>query len=63
MKARVINIIIWSVIAVALIVLVVKGWGADGASVTSMLAGCGFYTALCSGLAIVIDQTIKEAQQ
>lgn len=63
MKARIINMTIWAVLAVVLATLVVVEWNKNDVSLFGLLVGAAWYVVACAGMWFVADQTIKEAQE
>lgn len=58
-KARIINAIVWSILAVAISAGVVITWNTDGCEVKSLILGVAFYltTTLCLGACV--DQCLQ----
>lgn len=46
-KAKIINAIVWAVIAIVLDIMVVYYWNQMGCPVKSLVLGCIIYTAFC----------------
>ncbi len=58
-KARIINAIVWIVIAIALVVLVAVQWSKMSCSPTSMIVACTFYLVVCAVFGWYFDLTIQ----
>lgn len=50
--ARIAHLVIWSVLALVLIISVCKVWWANGCGVSSLIAAIAFYGAACAGLCL-----------
>lgn len=58
-RARIINVIVWVAIAVALCSMVVLQWYNQGCELKSLIIACVFYTMMPATICGVIDQTIQ----
>ena len=50
--ARIAHLVIWSVLALVLIISVCKVWSANGCGISSLVAAIAFYGAACTGLCL-----------
>lgn len=59
-RARIINAIIWSIIAIILCTCVVVEWHQQGCELKSLILAVAMYTSFCGAMGLVIDMTMKE---
>ena len=50
--AKIAHLVIWSVLALVLIISVCKVWSANGCGISSLIAAIAFYGAACTGLCL-----------
>lgn len=62
-RARIINAIVWTILAIAICTMVTIEWNYQGCEVKSLIIACAMYTAMAAGIGATIDQTLKEAQK
>ena len=65
--ARIAHLVIWSVLALVLIISVCKVWWANGCGVSSLVCAILFYGAACAGLCLAghlqFNEKIKETEE
>lgn len=59
-RKRIINVIIWAVIALGLDLAVCMEWAKNGVELFGLLAAIGIYTGFCAAFCVIIDVCIKE---
>ena len=50
--AKIAHLVIWSVLALVLIISVCKVWSANGCGISSLVAAIAFYGSACAGLCL-----------
>ena len=64
--ARIAHLVIWSVVALVVIISVCKVWSANGCGISSLAAAFLFYGACCTGLCLAghlqFNEKIKETE-
>ena len=65
--AKIAHLVIWSVVALVLIISVCKVWSANGCGISSLVAAIAFYGACCTGLCLAghlqFNEKIKETEE
>ena len=65
--ARIAHLVIWSVLALVVIISVCKVWSANGCGISSLAAGFLFYGCTCAGICISghlqFNEKIKETEE
>lgn len=65
--AKIAHLVIWSVLALVLIISVCKVWWANGCGASSLIAAIAFYGACCTGLCLAghlqFNEKIKETEE
>ena len=56
------NLVIWAVVALALIALVCSEWHKQGCAWQSLAMGAAWYSILCGGLCFAVDGMLKERE-
>lgn len=59
-KLKIINAIVWAVIAAVLDLLVIRYWGELGTPLKGVVLGCAFYTILCIGFGAFVHWHLKD---
>ncbi|MBR3647090.1 MAG: hypothetical protein IKN59_01695 [Paludibacteraceae bacterium] len=62
-RKRIINAIIWAVIAIVLNTLVCVEWYNAGCCFLAFLAAAGYYSGVALVIGLIIDQAIKDYYQ
>ena len=65
--AKIAHLVIWSVVALVLIISVCKVWSANGCGISSLVAAIAFYGSACAGLCLAghlqFNEKIKETEE
>ena len=60
---KIINGIVWAVIAIVLNIMVVHYWGAMNCPVKSLVLGCIVFTAFCAALWFTVHEYLREREE
>lgn len=60
---KIINGIVWAVIAIVLNIMVVYYWNQMGCPVKSLVLGCIVFTAFCAALWFTVHEYLREREE